>query len=434
VSKPTGSGPRTVRVSAAIRRPVPRRAAARRLAEMFGLGGGLWERLYQDFELTIEPGRIVAILGPSGSGKSVLLRQLRRRLPGAVVLRTDDLAREDRAPIDMVDPPLQAAWLDALSRCGLAEAAVLVTPARRLSAGQVYRLALARAFWHGRGRGRRGRAGVIVADEFASILDDETAAALCVRLRRWVSSQPVALVVATARASVLGPLQPDRLIVKPLGLPARSVRAPRPRRRTGVGLGRWPVRLGSIHDYHALEGFHYLTGPPAAHKRVYVIRPPRSHRSNSAAAPRVAAVLVISPPLIGVRGRDVATAGRYATGDAHAAVARLNAEVECISRVVVEPTYRSLGLAVRLVRHALRTSPAAMVESLAVMGRVHPFFELAGMTGWYVGGWGRPVYYNHLDATRPVRNAPRAAAGSARRLSRRRRRRPRRRIPGDSRR
>jgi ABC-type ATPase with predicted acetyltransferase domain len=188
------------------------------------------------------------------------------------------------------------------------------------------------------------------------------------------------------------------------------------------------VRLGSIHDYHALEGFHYLTGPPAAHKRVYVIRRPRRRCGWSAAAgPEVAAVLVISPPLIGVGGRDVATGGRYGTGDAREAIARLNAEVECISRVVVEPTYRSLHLAVRLVRHALRTSPAAVVESLAVMGRVHPFFELAGMTGWYVGGPGRPVYYNHLDATRCIRNAAAASPSVRRRRKRRgaRGRRPR---------
>ncbi|MCJ7543345.1 MAG: AAA family ATPase [Phycisphaerae bacterium] len=409
MSKATCSGPWTVRVRARIRRPAPRRAAARRLAGMFGLSGGVWETLYEDFDLTVGPGQIVAVIGPSGSGKSVLLRKVLAALPGAEAMKTGDLARGELAPIDMVQGQSQGPWLDVLSRCGLAEAAVLVTPARRLSAGQLYRLALARAFWRAQ---TRRRPCVVVADEFASNLDDDTAAALCDRLRRWVTEQRLSVVVATARAELMEHLRPDQVIVKPLGRPVWSVR-PTWRRRGAASqarVHRWPVRLGSIHDYHALASFHYLTGPPAAHKRVYVIRRPRGRRRDwsAAAAPGIAGVLVISPPLIGVGGREVATAGRYSTGDARAAIARLNDEVECISRVIVDPTYRSLGLAVRLVRHALKTSPAAVVEALAVMGRVHPFFELSGMASWYVAGPGKPVYYIHIDATRPLRNRPHA--------------------------
>jgi GNAT superfamily N-acetyltransferase len=58
----------------------------------------------------------------------------------------------------------------------------------------------------------------------------------------------------------------------------------------------------------------------------------------------------------------------------------LNRELECISRVVVHPTYRGAGLAVKLVRHALADRRTAYMESLAAMGAMHPLFELAGMT------------------------------------------------------
>lgn len=57
----------------------------------------------------------------------------------------------------------------------------------------------------------------------------------------------------------------------------------------------------------------------------------------------------------------------------------LNSEVRCISRVVVHPQWRGLGLAVKLVRHALETMTTPYTEALAAMGRVHPFFKLAGM-------------------------------------------------------
>jgi hypothetical protein len=47
---------------------------------------------------------------------------------------------------------------------------------------------------------------------------------------------------------------------------------------------------------------------------------------------------------------------------------------------VVHPQWRGLGLAVRLVRQALATMTTPYTEALAAMGRVHPFFERAGMS------------------------------------------------------
>ena len=57
--------------------------------------------------------------------------------------------------------------------------------------------------------------------------------------------------------------------------------------------------------------------------------------------------------------------------------------MRCISRVVVHPQWRGLGLAVRLVRHALATAVTPYTEAIAAMGKVHPFFEKAGMTAYH---------------------------------------------------
>jgi hypothetical protein len=66
--------------------------------------------------------------------------------------------------------------------------------------------------------------------------------------------------------------------------------------------------------------------------------------------------------------------------DRAAGLALLNARLLCIRRVIIEPRYRGLGLAGRLVRETMPLTGAAMVEAVSVMGRVHPFFVRAGMT------------------------------------------------------
>jgi GNAT superfamily N-acetyltransferase len=57
----------------------------------------------------------------------------------------------------------------------------------------------------------------------------------------------------------------------------------------------------------------------------------------------------------------------------------LNANVRCVLRVIVEPRYRGIGLGVRLVRETLGLVGVPVIEALAVMGEVNPFFERAGM-------------------------------------------------------
>jgi len=74
--------------------------------------------------------------------------------------------------------------------------------------------------------------------------------------------------------------------------------------------------------------------------------------------------------------------------------------MRCISRVVVHPQWRGLGLAVRLVRRGLATMTTPYTEALAAMGRVHPFFERAGMTAYR--RWPHRRDQRLLDAMRSV--------------------------------
>jgi len=95
-------------------------------------------------------------------------------------------------------------------------------------------------------------------------------------------------------------------------------------------------------------------------------------------------VIVYARPALSLAARDRATGGRYRTaGLGRTSLARLlNREVRVISRVVIVPNWRGLGLATRLVAETLPRVGTPYVEALAAMGHVHPFFERAGMTAY----------------------------------------------------
>lgn len=220
----SGTTMKSWRLRVNVELPPMRRASERaaQVAAMFGVDGAAGATLYDGLQIEIRPGQIVAVVGPSGAGKSVLLRQARRQCRGVLELDAAALAGSDLSPVDLLAGPLPRR-LETLSRCGLADARALTTPARRLSGGQIYRLALAVAV--GRAKRRRGPT-LILADEFCSSLDELTAEMLCRQVRRMIrpdATPPIALLLATPRAGLLGPLAADAVVVKPLAADAHVV-------------------------------------------------------------------------------------------------------------------------------------------------------------------------------------------------------------------
>jgi len=162
------------------------------------------------------------------------------------------------------------------------------------------------------------------------------------------------------------------------------------------------IIAGTRADYLALKAHHYRPGHPMTMTRVLVVRddtPSASDRYLARpATPRPIAVLVESLPALSCRLRDAALGGRYGHLRPKPRSQLLNEELRCISRVIVDPRYRGLGLAVRLVKHALATATTRYTEALAVMGRVSPFFERAGMVAYERQA--RPNEQRAIDALR----------------------------------
>ena len=57
----------------------------------------------------------------------------------------------------------------------------------------------------------------------------------------------------------------------------------------------------------------------------------------------------------------------------------LNEKLSVISRVVVHPKYRTIGLGCKLIRETLALAGTEYVEMSAVMAKYNPFAEKAGM-------------------------------------------------------
>lgn len=147
------------------------------------------------------------------------------------------------------------------------------------------------------------------------------------------------------------------------------------------------VERGDRRDYDRLAAHHYCAGPPATatrvlrlvHERVGVVGRFTDRRSER----RCVGVLVESMPTLHCAMRDWALAGRLADGLSGAQRGMMiRRELRSISRVVVDPQWRGLGLAVRLVREALGSATTVYTEALAAMGKVNPFFEKAGMVAY----------------------------------------------------
>ena len=144
--------------------------------------------------------------------------------------------------------------------------------------------------------------------------------------------------------------------------------------------------IGSIRDYYSLASHHYKAAAPATIARVLVLRNQKlgavNKYTDKAGKNQTVGVLVESMPVLHCGVRNWALHGRYNGFGAKQLGMLLKEELRCISRVVVHPQWRGLGLAVRLVRTALDHPTTHFTESLAAMGHIHPFFERAGMAAY----------------------------------------------------
>ncbi len=257
--------------------------------------------------LSFRPGTLTLIVGPSGAGKTMLLAEIAQRFPTS--RRVNDVQFPlDVAVVDAVAPtrPIGEA-LGLMTACGLGEPGLWVRRFDQLSDGEQFRARLARAVWlhrrecrghhclravaHGGwesekvGRcesekvekwesekvgkwesepsgsspagsadsevGRYGGGAVpLLCDEFGTNLHRRLAKAIAFNLRKLVTRERLALVVATSHEDVEADLRADRVVRLPIancGL--RRTRRGKPleaQKRGRVGVQKARLRDGEM--------------------------------------------------------------------------------------------------------------------------------------------------------------------------------------------
>jgi ABC-type lipoprotein export system ATPase subunit/GNAT superfamily N-acetyltransferase len=344
-------------------------------AKAFGLGieSSQVFKIYDNLQLEIEKGDVVYVTGDSGSGKSLLLKELKPALEknfGKVVcegnpsIQTTQM-NDDEIVIEKIGSDFNDA-MRILSAAGLSEAFIMMRKYSELSDGQKYRYRIAKTI-------NNREAEVWMFDEFVATLDRDSAKTVAYTLQKVARSLGKTLIVATTHEDLFEDLAPTLFVKKLFGPEVRTQRYHFEKRACSL-IEKIEITEGMKEEFQKIEQFHYKAqSNPAGLRRIYVAK----MNDNIIGGIMYASC---NPHLA---GRSIAVPEYSKGGSSSESLHLLNRDFLRIARVVVLPKYRGIGLGVKLVKDTMPMTGYPYIETLAVMAKVNPFFEHAGMTRIY---------------------------------------------------
>lgn len=323
------------------------------VAEAFGLG--VDEELefpVLDVELKIAATDIVYVTGDSGSGKSVLLRAIKKDLGDDAIDVADIQVDHERPLIETVGSTVEEG-LELLSRVGLNDAFLFLRTFDQLSDGQKYRYRIAKLL--------ESRARFWILDEFAATLDRDTAKIVSFNLQKCARQQHKAVLAATTHTDLFQDLSPSVHVHKRFGKEITVNYYPNVAPAECSLVKEMRVDEGSMAEWRALARFHYRSHRLPAPRKIFVLK----------RGQELCGVIVYSYPAVTCFGRRLMLPKM--------GMKELNGKLSNISRIVVHPKYRTIGLGSKLIKETLDLAGTEYVEMSAVMAKYNPFAEKAGM-------------------------------------------------------
>jgi len=192
-------------------------------------------------------------------------------------------------------------------------------------------------------------------------LDRDTAKIVAFNVQKLARQHGKAVLAATTHTDLLEDLQPSVRVHKRFGKEIEVKYYPNEINKECSLVKEMRVVEGTRQDYYQLAGFHYRSHKVAAVHKIF-----RLKRGEE-----LCGVVVYSYPPSACFGRRMVLP--------RMSMRELNQNLSIITRVVVHPKYRTIGLGHKLVRETLEHVGTPYVETVAVMAKYNPFFERAGM-------------------------------------------------------
>jgi ABC-type lipoprotein export system ATPase subunit/GNAT superfamily N-acetyltransferase len=313
--------------------------------------------IFDNVALKYDDNDLIYVTGDSGSGKSTFLKLFADHIQqrGLTYASFENMKpSEDEGVINSIGSSKEEAFA-LLATAGLSEAFLMLRKYKELSEGQKYRYRLAKLICT--------EARVLLIDEFGATLDREMAKVLAYCVQKWARRNNKMLVIATTHKDLIEDFNPNIVIDKKFGQTTEIKYFSGAPRQFSL-INQMKIEAATKDDYEHLKMFHYLAGRPVAVKAAFRL----VHGSE------VIGIIVYTLSFRALRYRNQIFP-EYKNN-----IQKVNAEILRISRVIIHPKYRGIGLASELVRQTLQLVNARLVETVAAMARYNPFFEKAGMT------------------------------------------------------